>query len=264
MKVTAEDVAQLLASPPPRPVPAHVQKAAQGGEGAWFIPLFGFIFFSFGTLLAAFFFPWRFIDDWRLSSDSARTVKGRIVSIHDANMRINEVSVLDYEFSYDAGDGRNRTAHCYTTGRQFSANSDVLVRYIPAQPDVACLEGARLNEAGWAGAFVLIFPLVGAGIAIGFAVRRRNKRRLLSSGEVTEVDVVSVDRTNTRINGRYVYKIMVISPTLLNGQSFSVRRTDPGEIELVQKRVTDKQPIYALYDSRKPRRLLFPEALIGN
>lgn len=263
MKVTAQDVAQLLANSPPRQIPAHVAKAAQGGGAAWFLPLFGFVFFAFGMVFAAFFFPWRFLDDWRLSSNAARTAKGTIVSVRDTNMSINKVRVVDYEFRYTAGGGPQRRGHCYTTGQAWPANREVTVRYLPTQPDLACLEGARLDKVGWSGAFVVIFPLVGAGFGISFLFNRRNVRRLLLSGHVTEVDVISVDRTHTRINNRYVYKISVRSPGLLNGQPFTIRRTEPGEIELAQKRVADQQSIYVLYDPTNPRRLLFPEALIG-
>lgn len=263
MKVTAQDVAQLLVSPPPRQVPVHVVRAAQGGSATWFAPLLGLAFFSFGLVFAAIFFPWRFIDDWRLSSDHARSVKGSIVSVRDAKMRINKVPVWDYEFIYNVGDGRQRNGHCYTTGQHWSAPSEVPVRYLATQPDLACLEGARLSKAGGTGVLIITFPLVGAGIAVSFFVSRRNTRRLLVSGQVREVDVISVNRTSTRVNNQYVYKITVTSPNSLSGPSLVVRRTNPNEVDLAQKRVSARQSIYIFHDPLNPKRLLFPEALIG-
>jgi hypothetical protein len=263
MKVTTEDVAQLLASTPPRQIPAHVRKAAQGGGAVWSLLVLGLGFIFLGLLFTAFFFPWHFLDDWQLSSDAAQTVTGRIVSVHDTNTRINKVSVVEYEFSYTVGDGQQRKGRSYTTGTKWSANTSANVRYLPNRPELACLEGGRLNEVGWGGAFVIIFPFVGAGVVTGFFISRRNTRRLLHSGQVTEVDVVSIDRTNTRINNRYVYKIFVRSPALLNGRPIAVRRSDPSDVDFAQKRLSDKQAVYVLYNPADPRKLIFPETLIG-
>lgn len=263
MKVTAQDVAQLLGSSPPRNIPVHVARAAQGGRGSWFGPLLGFAFFAFGLIFVVIFFPWRLLDDWKLSSDAARTVKGSIVSVQGVNMRINKARVFDYEFGYNVGDGQQRRGHCYTTGQHWSKSMEVSVQYLPTQPELARLEGARLGKTGGTGLIVLIFPLVGLGVAMVFARIQHNTNRLLVSGRASEVDVISVDRTNVRVNNQYVYKIMVSSSTLLSGEPFVVRRTDPAEIDLAQKRVADKQSIYVLHDPENPRRLLFPEALIG-
>ncbi len=262
MKVTAEDVARILASPLPRQVPAHVAKAARGGS-PWLTPLLGIAFFFFGLIFVVVFFPWRILDDWKLLSDDARTVKGNVVSVRETNMSVNRARVRDYEFSYTVGDGRQRNAHCYDTGRYWSARMEVTVRYLPTHPEIACIEGARLSKAGWAGAMTLIFPMVGAGIFLGSFVGRRNTRQLLRSGRAMEVDIVSVERTNMQINNRYVYKIKVALPNLLQEQPVVIRCSDPGEVALVQKRVADRQSIYALCDPNNPRRLFFPEGLIG-
>jgi hypothetical protein len=264
MKLTADDVAQVLASSAPRQVPAHFAKAVSGGRSSWFFPLFGLAFGGFGMLFVVIFFPWRFMDDLRLDSDAARITKGAITEVRSTSMTINERRVMEYVFRYNAGDGQNRNGHCFTTGQRWQSNAEVTVRYLPAKPDVACIEGARLNEGSWGVAFVLVFPLVGAGLIGWYVVHRLNMRRLLREGIVTEVDVISVERTNTRVNDEYVYKIAIASPDLQNGQPIKVRRVDRRYIDLAQKRLQDKQPVYILYDPRNPRRVIFPEALIDS
>jgi Protein of unknown function (DUF3592) len=263
MKVTADDVAQLLAGSPPRQVSAHLAKAVmKGGGTTWFVALFGLVFACLGLLFVVIFFPWRFMDDWRLASDAAQTTRGIITTVQRTSMSINKTRVMEYTFRYTPGDGRLREGRCFTTGQSWQSSAEVEVRYLPTTPDLACVEGARLSEGGWGGAFVLLFPLVGAGFVVWPVVNQVKTRRLLHEGQVTEVDILSVDRTNTRINNQYVYKIVISSSSFSGGQPVTVRRTDRREIDLALNRLRDQQSVYILYDSRNPRRLIFPEALI--
>ena len=163
MKVTANDVAQLLASAPPRQVPAPVAKAVGGGRASWFLPLFGVVFGGMGLMFSVMFFPWRFRDDWQLAADGARTVQGLITEVTKTGMSINDVHVMEYGFRYTPEDGRPRQGRCFTSGERWTNNAPVAVRYLPANPDLACVEGARLSEGGGVGSFVLVFPLIGGG-----------------------------------------------------------------------------------------------------
>lgn len=262
MKVTAEDVAQLLASAPPRQVPAHVAKAVMGGGTSWFLPLFGLIFGGMGLLFTVLFFPWRFADDWRLAADTARTTPGVITEVTKTNMSINKVRVREYGFRYTTEDGHLRQGRCYTTGEQWSINAAVKVRYLPAEPELACVEGARLSEGGWGGVFVVIFPIIGGGLIAWFVADRRRKRRLLQAGVVAEADVVSVDTTSAKVNNQDVYKIVLTAPALQGGRPLTVHRVNKPDVNLALKHFTEKQPIFVLFDPRKPKRMVFPEALI--
>lgn len=261
-KVTAHDVAQLLASPPPRQVPAQVAKAVASGLSAWIIPLVGTALFCFGMVFVAVFFPWRFADEWRLDSDSARVARGTITAVKPTNMSINKTRVMEYEYSFTAEDGRNRQDRCFTTGSRWAVNAQVTVRYLSAKPEVARPEGARLSEGGFAGVLVIIFPLIGVGLVVGSAVLRLRQRRLLHEGLVAEVNVVSATQTNTRVNNRYAYKIVLSSPSWLNGQQVTVRRSNPADVALALKHLQSKQPVYILHDIKTPQRLIFPAALI--
>ncbi len=261
MKVTADDIAQLLASPPPRPVPAHVARAAQGGGKDGCLPWFGLLFGGFGMIFVVVFFPWRFVDDFRLAA-SDRTAPGEIRHVADTSMTINKTRVMEYTFAYTPADGRIREARCYATGRRWAVGAAVTVRYLHGSPEVACVEGARLSQGGWFGLFVLIFPLIGGGLVAGFFVGRGRTQRLLREGLVAEVDVVSVEGTTMQVNNQPVYRITLAGPVLAAGQPVTVRRIRKTDIELAQKHARDRQPVFILYDPRKASRLVFPEALL--
>ncbi len=262
VKVTADDIAQLLASPPPRRVPAHVVRAAKGGGASWITALFGLFFGGFGLVFVVIFFPWRFWDDWRLAADSAQRVQGSITEVRKSNMSINETEVMEYRFSYTPQGGQQRQGHCYTTGGQWKAHEQVTVRYLDSNPNLACVEGARLTKGGGFGAFVIIFPLVGFGLVAWFCIQRGRTGRVLREGIAIEVDVRSVEATNMRVNYETVYRITLASPTLPGGQPVTIKRVNKPDVNLATQHALQQQPVFILYDPRKPSRVIFPEALI--
>ena len=121
-----------------------------------------------------------------------------------------------------------------------------------------------MTEGSWGSAFVIIFPLVGGGLIAWFIVDRRRTRRLLHEGLVTEVDVISVDETTTKVNYQSVYKIIIAGPALQGGQPVTVKRVNKPDVNLALKHAREKQPVFILYDPRNPTRVLFPEALIDS
>lgn len=261
MKVTADDIAQLLASPPPRAVPPAVAKAAKGGRGAWAGLLFGLFFGGFGTVFLVFFFPWRLPAelelDWR-----GRTTPAVIVSQADTNMSVNETRVVAHRYRFTAGDGTRQTGEAYTTGPRWGTGETVTVRYLKRDPAVSCLEGARLNLAGWWGSFVALFPLVGFGLAGWSVASRRKIDRLLRTGTVVEVDVTDVQATKVQINYQTVYKITVAAPGLAGGQPVTVKRWAKPDVNLATQRALQKQPVFVLLDPQRPKDLIFPEGWI--
>src|SRR3954462_4650813 len=103
MSVTAEDVAELLASAPPRKISARVAKAAQGASSFAFLAFIGIFFAGFGAILVGLFFPWHFLDEWSLSASSGRVTSGTIAGFSDTGMSINDTKVVKYDFRYSVG-----------------------------------------------------------------------------------------------------------------------------------------------------------------
>ena len=264
MNVTSDDIAQLLASSPPRKVPPPVARAVLGGRGVWALPVFGLIFGGMGVLFMFVFFPWRFADDWRLDSEQALTVPGTITSVSRTSLSMNRTRVMEFGFRFTPADGRVRQGVCYVTGQRWSANEAVTVRYLPGTPELARVEGARLSASSSGSAFVALFPLIGAALVVWFVVDRRRTRRLLREGRVTEATVVSAEPTMASVNRQVVHKIVITSSDLQGGRPVTVNRFKPAEVNLVQKHLREKQPVFVLYDPQKHTRVLFPEALLGD
>jgi hypothetical protein len=188
---------------PPRRVPIGTACAALTG----FVGLFGAIFFSFGMI-----FVWVFgagmnpIDEWRLSHSTAR-IPAVVEEVSVTNASENEVKVYEYRFRYTPGDGLPLDGHCYTTGRKWNEGEHTPAIYLPGNPEVACLEGARLSHfTPWILLIILIFPAVGLGIFIPTTVSGWRKVKLLRYGEITGAQNISVTPTNTMINDTPVMK----------------------------------------------------------
>lgn len=263
MQVTADDIAQLLASRPPRKVPAHVVAAARKGRAQWTTGLVGLVFALFGLVFVAVFFPWRALDEMQLATGDTRTVAGVVSGAKDTNMKVNGRLVREYRFTFTPPEGTPRTGVCFAHGAGWEENESVTVRYLAGNSDVACIDGARLDEAGLAAGLVVIFPLLGAGMLAWFVNQRRQIGRLLHEGVIAELDVLSVEATNMQVNKRPVYKITLSSPGV-GRQPVAVRRVNPADLTLVNRHREQKQPVFVLYDPRKPSRLIFPEALLGS
>lgn len=261
MKVTAEDIARLLASSPPRQVPVHVLKATRRGRATWGMAVFGLFFGVFSAPFMAIFFPWRLGDEWRMAA-AGTTTTGTVTGVQTANMKVNGVTIMGYEFAYTPARGVRRTGLCFASRGVWSVGAPVTVRYLSNQPEIACIEGARLNQAGGAAVLVVIFPLVGFGMVAWFVTQRGRAGQLLREGIAAEVDILSVEATHTQLNNRRVYKITLSPPNLPGGPPITIRRINEAEIDLAGDRAEKKQTLFVLYDARKPTRLLLPEALI--
>ena len=204
-------------------MPDHVAKAVKGARSGWGGVLLSLIFGGFGMVFVVFFFPWNFVSEIELGL-GGNAISGDVLNVHQTSMSVNKTKVVDYEFGFTTADNVRHTALCYTTGWRWQPGASVAVRYLPRDPGVACIDGARLSEAGWAAAFVLIFPLMGFGL-VGWTIRSRGRLgQLLRTGEVVEFDVTGVITTDMRINNQTVYKIMVAAPAFAGGQPVTIQR----------------------------------------
>lgn len=262
MKVTEDEIARLLASGTPRVVPPHIARATQGGCIAWILPLFGFCFALFGLFAAKEFFPWRFQAEGKLNSAAAQVVPGVITAVIPTKVSINDAPIISYRFRYEPPDGRVYEGTCFTNHQRWTQGAAVTVRYLPETPAVACPVGGRLSKASGFDTLVFVFPLAGLGFIAWFLVARNRAGWLLREGALTEVKVLAVDATRMSVNYQTVYAITVSSPDLQGGVPVTVKRWQKPDINLATARALRQEPVFVLYDPRKPARLLFPEALI--
>jgi hypothetical protein len=256
-----EQLAALLAAPPPRIVPSELRRAAAKQAA----PLFGIILGCFFALVGLFVVrmtePWNLYHDWQLSTGSSATATGRVTAVTATNTSTNHIRVMRYDFTFQTADGQPETGICFTTGRRWNPNDKVRVRYLPANPALCCIDGARQTAGGWFSLMFLIFPVAGVGVVAGLILSRRRALDLLERGVVGEALVTAVEQTMTQVNKRYVYKITLQRTDTPDGGALTMRSSQPSVVAFAQDRKASQQPVFVLYDPLKPRRTLLPETL---
>ncbi|MDR1283642.1 MAG: DUF3592 domain-containing protein [Opitutaceae bacterium] len=277
--ITDEMLGGFLGSPAPREIPPALRKAALRSSAPLAVGILGLIFFLFGLPFLWFFFPWTLPREWSLARSHVET-RGQVVDVAETNMSINNVRVMRYTFEFSPvpvlpekpGAGGNSPAapavaaallsgECFTTGQRWQPGAVVTVRHHPADPSLACIEGARLSRGSAASGFVVIFPAVGACF-IWFCIRSRQRVLwLLRHGTLGDFRIVAIDGTNTRINNRQVFRVTLRPEDRPEAPSSSLRLYLEKPLAFVRTRKKSGKPVFGLYDARRPRgnRVLLPE-----
>jgi hypothetical protein len=135
----------------------------------------------------------------------------------------------------------------------------VPVRYLPDNPSIARIEGARRSETSAGALFVLIFPTMGVFLTVSFVRARRRTRALLRHGAVAEARVTAIEQTAMRVNRSPVQKITL---QRADGGTLVVRYHQSALVDLARQRLAAKDPVYVLYNPARPKEVLLPEALL--
>ncbi|MBN1438942.1 MAG: DUF3592 domain-containing protein [Anaerolineales bacterium] len=229
-------------APPPRPVPlTMVCSAMLGITGS-----FGAIFLIVGLIFTIIFTRgYRPIDNLRLAS-SAKTARGIITGVSETNAIENDVVVYAYRFTFTARDERDYSGVSYSTGKRWSVEVPVIVEYVPEDPSVARIQGARISVFSPWVLFVLIFPAVGAGTFLTAAVGGLRQTALLRYGEIADARILSSRQTGMSINDvpvlEYSYEIRTGTGEVIEGKSKS----------LPDLRIGDESPEPALFLPSRP------------
>jgi hypothetical protein len=256
-----EQLAALLASSPPRTVPRELLRAAGRQASSGPLGLIGFIFAFMGLFFAAMFSPWDVVQDWQLAATETATAPGQVLSVDRTSTSINKQRVFRYKFAFQPRPGVHLQGDCFTTGTRWRSGGTVTVRFSVSDPELCCIEGARLSESGAVGLVLVLFPLIGIGLLISSVIGRRRLRWLLENGAVEEAMVTAIEQTMMRMNRQNVYKITLQRTDPAGGTPFVLRKYQSSVIEFARQRLGTKQPVFVLYDPAHPRRVLLPETL---
>ncbi len=239
-------------SAPPRWVPLPTACTALTG----IFGIIGGLFFSFGMI-----FVWVFganthpINEWRLAHSSA-SAPAVIETVSSTNGTVNDVVVYEYRFRFNPGDGLPIYGNCFTTGQNWQEGERIVAHYLPGNPEVACLESARLSQfPAWLLLVVMIFPTVGLAFFVPSAVSGWRKIKLLRCGEVTAAINISTTVTNTRINNIPVLGYAYEFRDRLGMQYKGISRALPTE------RIGDEALEPVLYLPSDPRQSMLVDAL---
>lgn len=251
------DRESFLQMPTPRRVPASIRRAATPGGFKGFGILFGGFFLLMGLAFSWFFIPKNLLAQWQLEKETAQVTGGTITEVVPTNMSIGEKRVFRGRFTFRLQGEKPREGEAFITGNGWEVGQPVRVRYLPDDPSRAVPEGGRLDGFTGATMFVLIFPLVGAGIMLGGIFAGSIKRRILTHGLLSSGKVKSMQPTSVRINHKPQYKFVVVREDDL--REFTVRRHLPDEVAFLQGKMAGEERLKILYDPNKPQRMLFPE-----
>jgi hypothetical protein len=254
-----DEVVTFLAAPVPRLIPVRLRKVALRESVPVSTLFLAAVLITFGLVFTLGFFPRRLGDQFQLDRGEAGEARGRIVSVEDARLSINKEKVYGYEFEFTAPDGRRIRGDCFTSGRRWGAGETVSVRYAVENPDLACVQGARLGKTGAPALVVLVLPLAGVAIIVWWKRARRRVVALLTHGTLGDFRVKSVEPTGVSINKQPQFKVILEQSDGGGSVVHTVRWHQPNRLELVRTRQQNGKPVFGLFDPARPNGILLPE-----
>lgn len=167
---------------------------------------FGWAFLGFGMI-----FFWAFAMNMDLSflqyNGNVTTVEGFATGYSITDASENEVAVFANHFTFKTEDGDDITGTSYATGERVLDGETLTIEYPEGKPQYARIRGMRTKTFSGFVMFVVIFPLVGL-VFILFGLRRSFRAlRLFKNGILASAELISKEKTNTRINNRTVYRM---------------------------------------------------------
>ena len=241
----------LLAAPPRRVPLAVVSSTMLGITG-----ILGAIFLIFGLVFTAIFASGlNLLDELRLSN-SKTTAQATITQVNATNSTENKVRVYEYRFTFRTPREQTIESSSYSTGRIYAVGDTANVLYVPDKPTVAQLENTRRSLfPSLILVFILIFPLVGAGLFISSIVRGRRQVNLLRQGQIAGAVSLTVQSTNMSVNHQPVMKYSYEFATA-DGQSY------PGSSNALPKpQLGDEAQEPVLYLPSNPKVSMLVDAL---
>lgn len=255
-----EQLAAVLASPPPRVLPRALRRAALGQAAPLSFGIFGALFGGFGLIFVLIFFPRNIAQEWKLNSGETAQSNGVVIASVETRLSINKQKVFHYAFEFRTTAGILRRGECFTTGRRWQNGDPVQVVYLRDEPSIALPLGARLSSTNMGSMVVVLFPLAGAALVLWVAISRRRTLAAFVHGRVFEAFITDIEHTQTMVNDYSVYKITFEQPGLPQ-EPIIIRHWKPKVVAFLTTRRDNQQPVFLLSDPKKPKVFLLPETL---
>jgi len=133
-----------------------------------------------------------------LAPDYDRSGTATIIGVEATNSSENDEAIYRVDYTFTDDDGVARTGASYT--KDSSVRGDHPVEYLADDPGKSRLVGMRSRPFGWWVVFVLLFPIVGLGMAIPQLVAGHRATRLLRFGVETHGTLLVKKATSVTVD----------------------------------------------------------------
>jgi hypothetical protein len=244
---------------PPRDVPLTARLQVLFGG---ILSQFGWFFFGFGMLFVWLFLPHADLTSFYVFRGPLDQTQGTITASQRTHFSEGgskghagtPIYRDDYTFTID---GNRYDGVSYSTVHSLARGARVTIEYPRGKPSVSRIHGMRRSPVGPSALLAILFPLVGAGFLIPGLIQGRKGNRLLANGKVAFGTFQSKEPTNTRVNGKTVYKLTFDFTTDTGETCQAVARTcEPDRLEA-------DQPQEVVYDPVTPSFAVLVDNLPG-
>jgi hypothetical protein len=189
--------------PPPRRLPPALWLKLHTGSA---IGLMGWAVLLMGSLFAWVFGSQADSSGILFGWNRAERVPGVVEASWETGFSENNRSIWAVRYSFVDVAGRSHEGVSYTRAGRREPGTAVRVEHVQGDPSTSRVEGMRRRPlGGWVLFVVLIFPIVGAGMAAGAWRAARRPTRLLVEGKLGHGRLVSKHQTSTEVNDRTEY-----------------------------------------------------------
>jgi len=167
---------------------------------------FGWFFLGFGLV---FFWAFAMNSDFSFMQFKGKiiTTEGIAIRSQDTDASEGDLQVYENYFRFTADDGLEYEGISYATGQRIITGDTLTIEYPEGKPQYARILGMRMQTFSTVAVWTVLFPLVGLVFILMGTRRSLRALRLLKYGILTKGVLVSKKRTNTKINGRVVFKM---------------------------------------------------------
>jgi hypothetical protein len=195
---------------PPRRVPIMLQlRMMFGGALAqigWFLFGVGMIFFWGLVVNIDYASLYRY--NGKLTQIQVTITASDKTSFSEGGSKTRKgTPIYKHDFKFTLPTGKSYTNASYSVGNQLKPGENFNAEFPDGEPQHARLVGMRTKPAPIFVLFVMFFPLIGLGMVVFSLNTGLNACRLLTGGKIAGGVLRNKEPTNTRINGRRVYKL---------------------------------------------------------
>ena len=167
---------------------------------------FGWAFFGFGMI---FFWGFAMNSDLSFLYYTGEIIRVEGIATHSFEIDATEgnVTVIGNHYKFKTEDGLEFEGISYATGRSIQAGNIITIEYPEGKPHYSRIKGMRRQIFHAVSLWVILFPFVGLVFILLGLKRSMRALRLLKYGKMTKGKLISKVRTNTKVNGRIVYKL---------------------------------------------------------